>query len=120
MGDALQDAWSLSGRIQFFLERSSYGTYIFGRADLLLARRRDLLESRLPIRPLPSAPERFAVEGERVLRDLTTGACAYLPSAFAAQTTPLGILAWWPEKKPVGGVLLSAESLSPLTTWSRS
>lgn len=119
MGQGLQTAWTLSQRIHFFLERSSYGTFVFGRVDLLLARRRELVESRLPIAPLSSAPERYAVEGERILRDLMTGASARLQPGFAAKATRCGVLAWWPRDNPDGATLLESENLMPLASWSR-
>ncbi|MCX7799031.1 MAG: hypothetical protein N2109_01665 [Fimbriimonadales bacterium] len=119
LGEGLVQAWSLSGRIQLFLERSRYGTNLLGRVDLLLGRRRELLESRQTIAPLPSAPERYAVEGERTLRDLATGATATLPGTFEARPTPFGLLVWWPGDTPEAGVLLGPNGLPALATWSR-
>ncbi len=117
-GTDLVDAWRVSDRIHLFSERTPYGTYLLGRADLLLGKRRELLETRGPLFPVPSTTNLF-LEGESTLRSLATGAVAVLPAKPSVLETPHGWLAYWPEERPERAMLLDPETLSVRAEWRR-
>ncbi len=119
LGEGLQSVFPVSDRIQLFVERTPYGTNLLGRADLLLGKRRDLLETRGPLTPVPGAEATLWLEEGRVLRNSATGALAPLPAEPDLAVTPFGLLAWWPPAEPTRGRLLDPETLAVLAEWRR-
>lgn len=117
LGEGLELVVPVSDRIHLFVERTSYGTRLLGRADLLLARRRDLLEARAGLAPVPGFEATLWLEGGRTLRNLASGALFALPATPTIASTAFGLLAWWPTEEPTQGLLLDPETLAVRAAW---
>lgn len=117
LGEGLESVLPVSDRIQLFVERTSYGTSLLGRADLLLARRRNLLDARAALAPVPGFEATLWLSGGRTLRNLETGALVALPAIPTIASTAFGLLAWWPAEEPKQGLLLDPETLAVRAEW---
>ena len=101
--DSFQEADKPANHSGLFVERTSYGTTIAGRIDLIKRSRKILAESRAKMRFIDGAsPECIVASSSKsaVMVNAATGAQLVLPSSCSTRRTARGIVIWTPVEAP--------------------
>lgn len=112
-------AWGAPGRTLVFVEKTAYGTYLAGRADVTTFFRRNLTESRSVTSVISGEPAVVRLERERgfVLRSLETGAEMAVAADAGLRSTPHGVLVWTPSTTPEQAALYEVARWRGLASW---
>ncbi len=112
-------AWNSDFTELRFVERTSYGTQLAGRVDLLTQNRANLSEGRDPILFPGETSDILQTNTTRqvVLRNADSGLELRLPLNVGTRNVAPGVLVWTPRDKPTQAVLYSKVGLRAIARW---
>ncbi len=121
LGTGLIDFTYQEGFSGLYVEKTSYGTSIGGKADFEAQRRTEALEVKGGLKFLDGKAPLLAVirqEGGTALRNAETGAEMTLPSSSAVRRTTSGVVVWSPAVEPTRAWLYEPGRWMVLASWS--
>lgn len=124
LGDGVKYASAVSPARACYMEKTTYGDFVAGTADLATGARSDCLETALPVRIVepgnPPVVESDLDSGGREVTNLITGAGLRLASGLRYRRTPFGLLVWDGGRSPSRAWLYGFADWSPVAWWRRS
>lgn len=122
LGKSLVSYIPLTNRLIAFVEKTTHGTVLVGRADLITLSRKEFMEDRGTVKFLDSQQPPIAIvtgpNGGK-LHNTDSGAELSLEGSFAARRTQSGIVVWTPYQNPTQAWLYDPTRWDSVAKWAK-